>query len=381
MLSFLKIEINKKRIYGLDILRAIAIIFVVLEHSTYTLRNSNSDIVKEISGAYSWYLNYFVFDGVSIFFVLSGFLIGGILIKCFDNQQISLKILINFWIKRWARTLPAYLFVLSLLVLLNCNFSKDFNFYEAVNYYFFIQNFNAPHPDFFPEAWSLSVEEWFYLLIPSSIFLFSWLFNIPFKKILITSAVVVLLFSTLMRYEYFSSHLINTHEDWSLLLRKQVITRLDSLMFGLLGAYLYYYHNSLWLKHKTLSFVLGIIILLSNKYLPWNDALYINVFSFSVYSTAILLLLPFLNNLESGKGFFYKLLTYISLISYSMYLLNLSIIQDWILYFFPLLISNAILLASVKFFCYWFLLFFLSILMYKYIERPFMDIRNKFEVK
>ena len=133
MISFLKIEINKNRIYGLDILRALAILFVVLDHSKYTLQKSNSLFINEISKIYSWYLRYFDFDGVSIFFVLSGFLIGSILIRSFEKEELSFKSLVNFWIKRWVRTLPAYLFVLSILVLLSYFFVDKFNIYETVN--------------------------------------------------------------------------------------------------------------------------------------------------------------------------------------------------------------------------------------------------------
>ena len=61
--DFLRIEINTKRIYGLDILRAMAILFVVVGHGKYLLPEKLRYIHRIV-----------VFDGVSIFFVLSGFL-------------------------------------------------------------------------------------------------------------------------------------------------------------------------------------------------------------------------------------------------------------------------------------------------------------------
>ena len=354
-----------------------AIFFVVLDHSKHTLQKSSSVFINEISRIYSWYVSYFIFDGVTIFFVLSGFLIGGILIRSFEREELTIKNLVNFWIKRWVRTLPAYLFILSILVLLSYLFTARFNIYETGRYYIFLQNFNSPHPDFFPEAWSLSVEEWFYLLIPSSIFFLSYFLKIPLKKSFFLSAITVLIFSTFMRYHYFSNNLITSHEEWSLLLRKQVITRLDSLMFGLVGAYIFCYKKPFWYKYKNLFFCIGLIMLMSNKFIPPQSAFYNDVFSFSITSISVLFMLPFLNNINKGNGIFYKVLTYTSLISYSLYLLNLSIIQTWILMYFSLLITNDTLLALLKFFLYWFLTFFLSILMYKYIELPFMNIRSK----
>jgi peptidoglycan/LPS O-acetylase OafA/YrhL len=122
-------------------------------------------------------------------------------------------------------------------------------------------------------------------------------------------------------------------------------------------------------------------MLVANKFIPIDSPIYNDIFSFSLTSISVLFLLPYLNNINSGNGYIYKALTYTSLISYSMYLLNLSVIQLWILKYFSLLITNDILLAFLKFFLYWFLTIFLSILMYKYIERPFMDIRSKLEIK
>ena len=53
-------------------------------------------------------------DGVTIFFVLSGFLIGRILIRTF-GAGASVSSLTTFWVRRWFRTLPAY-FVTLLMV-------------------------------------------------------------------------------------------------------------------------------------------------------------------------------------------------------------------------------------------------------------------------
>lgn len=153
-MQLLKIEFDKNRIYGLDILRAIAILFVVIEHGGNFLPEKLSKIQLSL-----------LIDGVSIFFVLSGFLIGGILIKTLETQKASLKTLFNFWKRRWLRTLPNYFLILITLYILSI-FSIVQKPQEIIKYVFFIQNFNAQHPSFFPEAWSLSIEEWFYIIIP-----------------------------------------------------------------------------------------------------------------------------------------------------------------------------------------------------------------------
>jgi len=100
--NFFALHINPNRIYGLDILRAFAIFFVVLAHASSFLTQPLQDIL--------WHFQY---DGVSIFFVLSGYLIGGILIKIIENKGATFKNLFNFWLRRWLRTLPNYFLVLS----------------------------------------------------------------------------------------------------------------------------------------------------------------------------------------------------------------------------------------------------------------------------
>ena len=78
LLNFFKIDIPKHRIFGLDLLRAIAILLVLFGHSKHFL---------SINIAY--FLNkYILIDGVGLFFVLSSFLIGGIFIKDFEKKYI-----------------------------------------------------------------------------------------------------------------------------------------------------------------------------------------------------------------------------------------------------------------------------------------------------
>ena len=76
LLNFFKIDIPKNRIFGLDLLRAIAILLVLFGHSKHFL---------PINIAY--FLNkYILINGVGLFFVLSSFLIGGIFIKDFEKK-------------------------------------------------------------------------------------------------------------------------------------------------------------------------------------------------------------------------------------------------------------------------------------------------------
>lgn len=376
MKSIFTIIIDPKRVFGLDILRALAIAFVVIPHGGYLLPSNWSRITI-----------FFVFDGVSIFFVLSGFLIGGILIKIITTNGINKKILLDFWTRRWFRTLPNYFLILFLLCLLNAIFTDAFTFGSVYQYFIFSQNLVQGKLDFFPESWSLSIEEWFYLLVPVSIAVLTFIVKTTYKKgILITSLLLIFLV-TFFRYYRYTTIPIDSLDEWDILYRKQVVTRLDSLMFGVIGAYICFFYSTFWSKYKKFFFVLGILLFLLSKFVipefTQINGLYSTVFSFTLISTATLLLLPYLSEVKAGKGFLYKSITYISLTSYSMYLLNLSIIQFWIIDKIPwnILSDNTRIITISKYGLYWVLLMSLSILLYKYFEIPMTAFRERKNIK
>lgn len=371
------------RIFGLDILRASAIIFVVFEHGTYLFNPKMLDrIVHHIFG----------YDGVSIFFVLSGFLIGGILIHTLEKNQGEKNVLLNFWIRRWFRTLPSYLLILIILIVLTTLFTQGFTLDKRLplTYFTFTQNLFYKHPSFFPEAWSLSIEEWFYLLIPPIILGFSFLKKSIKLSVLYTS-IGILIAITLFRFYRFKNISANVLSDfniweWDLIFRKQVFTRLDSLMFGVLGAFCQYYYNDHFLRYKKTLLCSGLFLFVAIKYFVITPvgSLYFCVFSFSVTSFATLLLLPFLSDFRTNKTtLIHKSITKISLISYSMYLVNLSIVQFWILNKIPwdVFHINLKVIPVAKYFLYWFLTVSISMVIYKYFEVPITKLRDNATIK
>lgn len=378
MRNLFKIDINSSRIYGLDILRAFAIIFVVFGHGKHLLPHSLRPFIE-----------LFIFDGVSMFFVLSGFLIGGILIKLLLSKKVDLNLLFDFWIRRWFRTIPNYLFVLFLLVLCAIKMDDDFRFSSVTQYFYFSQNLFYPHPShFFPEAWSLSVEEWFYLIIPVLIIIFIAVLRLSVKQSVFISAVCVLVAITVFRGLRF----YNLDGDlvvWDLWFRKQVITRLDSLMFGVIGAGLQCFYKDLWDKFKSQFFVIGLVMILllqmiiKIKLFPVYG-LYNCVFSFSLFSLATLFLLPFLSSFKHEKtNFVYTTITYTSLISYSMYLINLSLVQKVVIANIDWSFAEGIpfLTTALQYLLYWVTVVLASILMYKYVEIPSMKLRDSQFIK
>ncbi|MFI3157698.1 MAG: acyltransferase [Methylococcaceae bacterium] len=371
-------SVNNNRIFGLDALRAFAVLSVVYGHGYFLI---NKTVTQEI---------YFLplLDGVTIFFVLSGFLIGRILLRIITNDDFHGKMLLNFWLRRWFRTLPNYFLVLIFLVISNLYIGlpqPD----TLVRYFIFSQNITLPHPDFFPEAWSLAVEEWFYLIIPVPLYLFTKSKKINKRRIiLLWIAIVIFLVTAFRCYRAYHFGYL-TLSDWDLSLRRQVLTRLDSLMYGVLGAYISLYIPSLWHKVANMGFLLGIFILLCNKLFfsliafHSYSLFYYNYFVLTLDAIGTLLILPKLSVMEREIDWITKTITFVSVISYSMYLLHLSLVQLIIL---PVIMSKltelhwyfAQHILLTKYIMYWVITIIGSFFLYHYFERPMTSLRDRY---
>jgi len=131
-----------------------------------------------------------------------------------------------FLMRRWMRTIPPYVVALICAsVLLGELGSADF-----FRYLFYVQNLceQANHDDYFSIAWSLSVEEWFYLVFPAIIFVISILLARRDIGTTFTAAVLFIATITVVRTLY------GPLDDWGAGLRRVVIFRIDSIAYGFL---------------------------------------------------------------------------------------------------------------------------------------------------
>lgn len=296
--------------------------------------------------------------------------------------------LYNFWTRRWLRTLPNYIFVLLVLSSLSLIFIKDFQLRTCAPYFLFIQNISKPHLIFFGESWSLSVEEWFYLLIPPLLFFLIGFFNLKDKRVIVWVAVLLIITVTIFRYYRFAVELKpGDRAEWGALFYYPVVTRIDSIMFGVIGAYAAFNLKEFWVKFKNKFLFIGIGLFIIDKALflfnPEYSNVYNCVFSFTILSVATLMLLPYLSELKTGSGYIYTVVTYISLSSYSMYLINNALVSQWMINFLISFLNhvkiypNAIALYVIKYFFFLTATFIGAIMLYKYIELPFMRLGRK----
>jgi peptidoglycan/LPS O-acetylase OafA/YrhL len=140
---------------GLDLLRAMAIIWVMLFHSF---------LVGGLGSDFEW-LSHFGWMGVDIFFVLSGFLIGSqVLAPLQRGEPLRFG---KFYERRAWRILPAFAVVLAIYVF--CPpLREEPGFQPWWQFATFSLNFliDYTHNQAFSHAWSLCVEEHFYLVFP-----------------------------------------------------------------------------------------------------------------------------------------------------------------------------------------------------------------------
>jgi len=150
-------DANKKHLAGLDHLRALAIILVFLCH----YRAYKMPLWVDVVGRFGW-------TGVDLFFVLSGFLIGEQLLRQIKNKgAINFK---QFYISRTFRILPAYFFIVLVYFLFPVLRERD-GIAPLWQFLTFTQNFDLDfgNEGSFSHAWSLAIEEQFYVLLPLSI--------------------------------------------------------------------------------------------------------------------------------------------------------------------------------------------------------------------
>ena len=134
-------QINRtNRIFGLDLMRATAILMVLCSHLLWIYPNANH-IVSQV-------FTLFGFWGVEIFFVLSGFLIGKILYKLYLQEDFTIKTVFYFLKRRWFRTLPNYIFVLLLNIVIGIFIG--FSITAVGCYFFFLPYFASTLKSFFP---------------------------------------------------------------------------------------------------------------------------------------------------------------------------------------------------------------------------------------
>lgn len=352
------------RNFGLDLMRAISIWMVLAQHGGINIPGLSP---LKIGGI-----------GVEIFFVLSGFLIGGILFKEIDKNQPLSKTLGNFWTRRWFRILPLYY----LAILFKFIFIDHSIGLNIIYYLLFLQNnFYGIH--FFEVSWSLVIEEWFYLFAPFYLIFATNILKTE-KKIFI-SIIAFILVVNLARVGYVLVRDV-PYEG----VNSSFPFRFDSLFLGVLLAFI---KHKKWALFETLKSPIiasaGFVFFVGYIYYYWtlsypnqliNSSLFPRTIGFFIMPFTVALMVPFISSIKfnehknmANKAFF-ELITYTSVLTYAIYLIHTFI--------FPhILQNNAIPSILLQWIIALGLTYLASWLVYHGFEKPILNYRDKITSK
>jgi peptidoglycan/LPS O-acetylase OafA/YrhL len=232
-----------KRNVNLDLLRVVAVLMVIFGHLPDAPRDLPSPVV--------WVADLFRHYGglgVDLFFVLSGFLVSGLLFREYFTQgRADVK---RFLIRRGFKIYPAFYVFVVATVLLRLRGGDTLTTRDVVSELLFIQNYG---PHVWSHTWSLAVEEHFYLLLAMIVAaLCHWIPRRPLARIptffwLTTAIVFVLRAWTIGHAPYTTgTHRFPTH------------LQIDSLFTGVVLAYYYFTREALTLFVRRWSYLLAL---------------------------------------------------------------------------------------------------------------------------
>jgi peptidoglycan/LPS O-acetylase OafA/YrhL len=354
---------DRERQPGLDLLRALAIIVVVIYHAAL--------FGFKLPGR----VDRFGWIGVDLFFVLSGYLIGGqLLAPLARDRPIDLR---RFFARRVLRIVPAYFVILGVYA-----FLPSWREYPEISplwkFVISVQNIGLRGGTAFSHAWSLAVEDQFYLLLPPILILVSrW----PRARFIIPCVIVlggIGLRTFLARQNLVEAGVsFRGFQTW---IYYPTWTRLDPLVFGVVLAAIEKFRPQWWRRLMNLApwlFLPGLALIVYALYLGEGDYLTVAAaiwqFPLIALGMAALLVCAISQRLIlwhvkiPGAAF-------IASIAYSAYL-----IQKLVIHFVAqfcvtrnIVLSSAAALVGVELCVY-----AVATILFLAVERPFLQLRHR----
>jgi peptidoglycan/LPS O-acetylase OafA/YrhL len=351
---------SASRLLALDILRVVAILLVLGYHF---------QVPPNWLSVPTWILKIWEtggWIGVDLFFVLSGFLVSGLLFR--EYQKYGQIILKRFFIRRGLKIYPAFYVFLAFTLVFRVATHNPPPFSGVLSEIFFLQSYVE---GLWNHTWSLAVEEHFYILLPLLlVLLIRYNKNKidPFKPLLpiVVIAALLLLSARIIHakgnlYHYLTC-LFPTH------------LRLDSLFFGVLISYSYHFHRK-WFEAtffpmRRFLIGIGVALLIPFFMIPLGPAPFVYTFGFTLlYLGSGCLLVGLLLSTIPINGIT-RSLGLIGSHSYSIYLWHMAVLH---------FISKIGILTRLQlsFIVYLLTSIFVGIVMARLIEYPVLGLRDR----
>jgi peptidoglycan/LPS O-acetylase OafA/YrhL len=362
---------GKNKFFGLDFLRALAIALVFVFH--YGRLFPHPEWAHSM-GKFGW-------TGVDLFFVLSGFLIASQLFaKIAQDEKISFK---EFFIKRFFRIIPAYLLVVTIYFLFP-SFREREGLAPLWKYLTFTQNLGLDlrYQGTFSHAWSLCIEEQFYLFLPLILIALVYFKAIKKGMILLLLLFLFGFFARLYSWHRLVAPFAGTDDFWVFWIKwiyYPTYCRLDGLLVGVSIAGIYQFRPKLkerLQKYGNLLLLISICILTAAYFLCIEEESFkASIFGFPLVSLGYGVMVlgavspsSFLYNLHS------KLIIRIATFSYAIYLSHKIIIHITQEQFSTFNIDKE---SNLMFLICIITSFLAAFILNKIIEKPFLKLRDK----
>ncbi len=355
---------SSNRLAQLDFLRAVAIVLVIGNHAAICPPETNVFFNKITS---LWYRGGWA--GVDLFFVLSGFLIGGLLFNEFKKYgTIDLK---RFLIRRGFKIYPAFWFFTFITLVITVLSGEMVYRGGFLSELFFIQNYK---PGIWDHTWSLAVEEHFYIFLSLLFFIIlTTAKNISEKTFDIIPKIFLLLAVVCL----FWRHLYYDYAGFSYVINMELThLRIDSLFFGVFLSYLWNFRGlgkSEFLRNnKFVIGLTGVCCFVPAFMFDLDKTFWLETYGLTLlYLGGGCLLLALLKS-DFGESRVLGKISEIGKYSYSIYLWNLPT-HFWLMKFTNLAAENWYLYISI----YWAGTMILGIGTAKLIEYPVLRLRDK----
>lgn len=372
---------RRARVLQLDVLRALAILLVLGRH----MPAPPADLGPLSTLLEGWQRGGWV--GVDLFFVLSGFLVSGLLYDAHHRHgQVDVR---RFLVRRGFKIYPVFWAFLAIGLVVDTVIGRQVlrcvapdqcepvsRGAQAVVELTFLQNYSASWfgiPPLWGHTWSLAVEEHFYLLLAALVVVLVHRNpSQPFRRVpaiagllLIGCLALRVLTASSLPEPSISNQLYPTH------------LRIDSLFVGVALAYLWRHHETLRgptvRRHRWSLIAAGSVLLLVPAFVDVETTMWMLTIGLTMLATGAAMVLIGALHCRPTPGRLLSALAFIGVYSYAIYLLHNAISEYLGRYVIPddlptwILVFAAYVSASITF----------GWLLSKAVERPMLAVRDR----